>query len=109
MRTYTEAERVQAIALPLADKEAAAQLGIPRRTVTYWRAQYREGRHSAATPILEATRQDIAAKLWEAVTVGTEEVLRRMRDPKARLSDVAQALRVVAEQHALLTGGATAR
>src|SRR5438132_12015910 len=98
MRTYTEAERAQAIALPLDDKATAAQLGIPRRTVTYWRAQYRQGRHTAATPIIEATRQDIAAKLWEAVTVGTEAVVRRMRDPKARLSDVAQALRPVAEQ-----------
>lgn len=109
MTRWQPAERANAIGLALAigaDK-AAAQTGIPRRTISSWLSGER------TAPELEAaisrSRDDVAARLWEAVTVGTEQVLAGLRDPKARLGDKANALRIVAEQYALLTGAATAR
>lgn len=106
---WTPDQRANAIGLALsigADK-AAAQTDIPRRTISSWLSGER------TAPELEAaisrSRDDVAARLWEAVTVGTEQVLAGLRDPKARLGDKANALRIVAEQYALLTGGVTER
>lgn len=83
--------------------EAARRLNLPHRTLSHW----------AASPDMRAiilrSRDDVAAKLWEAVVVGTEAVLAGLRDPDARLSDKARALEVVAQQHALLVGDVTAR
>ena len=106
-RSYTEAERADAVGLALAigAKRAAEQLGIPRRTISSWL--------QTPTPGIEAailrSRDDVAARLWEAVTTGTDAVLAGLRDPKARLGDKASALRIVVEAHALISGGATSR
>jgi transposase-like protein len=104
-RHYSAETRSEAVGLALSVgvKEAGRRLGIPYRTVSHWLAR------PEAQVAITRSRDDVAAKLWEAVTVGTEAVLAGLRDPKARLSDKAQALRVVAEQYALLTGGATSR
>ena len=53
------------------------------------------------------TQDLLKERLREAVAVGVEVVLTGFRDPKARLGDKAAALRVVAEQYALLTGAPT--
>lgn len=107
LRTYSDGERAEAVALSLtigADA-AAKRLGIPRRNISRWRR--------TPTPVvagvIEASAQDIARKLWEAVDAGTDAVLAGLRDPKGRLGDKANALRIVVEAHALLTGGPTAR
>jgi hypothetical protein len=100
---YTSAQRAEAIglAITVGPSRAAKQLGLPTRTVTNWM-------HSPdAVVITQLTRDQVAAKLWEAVVTGTEEVLAGLRDPNARLSDKARALEVVASQHALLTGNPT--
>lgn len=106
-RAYTEAERADAVGLALAmgTKQAAAKLGIPRRTLSSW-VQRPTAEVQAA---ISRSRDDVAARLWEAVTTGTEAVLAGLRDPKGRLGDKANALRIVVEAHALITGGATAR
>jgi hypothetical protein len=106
-RSFTEAERAEAVGLALAvgAKEAATRLGISRRTVSSWLLR--------RTPEIESaiirSRDDVAARLWDAVTAGTDAVLAGLRDPKARLGDKANALRIVVEAHALISGGPTAR
>lgn len=106
-RTYSEAEKAEAVALSMTipTKVAAKRLGIPWRTLYRWKQQ--------PTPviagIIEATRQDVASALWEVVAAGSQEALRRIRDPGTRAGELAQLLKVAAEQHALLTGGPTSR
>lgn len=106
-RSYTEADRASAvgIALTIGTKKAAVQLGIPRRTLSSW--LQRQSPEVAAA--IGRSRDDVAARLWEAVTAGTDAVLAGLRDPKARLSDKASALRIVVEAHALISGGPTSR
>lgn len=109
MTHWTPEQRADAIgrALATSSKTAAAQTGIPRRTISSWLARERHAPEIEA--LIVDSREHVAAKLWEAVTVGTEQVLAGLRDPKARLGDKARALEVVASQYALLTGGVTAR
>lgn len=106
-RGYTEQERADAVgrALAVGAKKAAAELGIPRRTLSSWLHRPSPGVQAA----IVSSEKDVAARLWEAVDAGTTAVLEGLRDPKARLGDKANALRIVVEAHALLTGGATAR
>ncbi|HEV2006065.1 MAG TPA: helix-turn-helix domain-containing protein [Candidatus Limnocylindrales bacterium] len=106
-RSYTEQERADAVGLALAvgAKQAAAKLGIPRRTISSWLQR--------PTPAIEAaivaSEEMVASRLWQAIEEGASAVLVGMRDPKARLSDKASALRVVVEAHALISGGPTSR
>lgn len=106
-RSYTEAERADAVglALTIGTKKAALQTGIPRRTLSSW-IQRPTSEVQAA---IVRTHDDVAARLWEAVTTGTDAVLAGLRDPKARLGEKATALRIVVEAHALITGQATSR
>jgi transposase-like protein len=106
-RSYTDQERGEAVGLALAigAKRAAAQLGIPRRTISSWIQTPSPGVQAA----ILRSRNDVAARLWEAVDAGTEAVLAGLRDPKARLGDKASALRIVVEAHALISGQATSR
>lgn len=109
MTRWLPEARARAIGLALAvgaDK-ASAQTGVPRRTISSWLGGERPAPELAA--MAASSREQVAQKLWEAVTVGTEAVLAGLRDPKSRLGDKANALRIVAEQYALLTGGATSR
>jgi hypothetical protein len=106
---YTEAQKAEAVGLAIAigDKAAGERTGIPRRTVSYWRSR------PDSAPLLNAaiveTSQDVAARLWRAVEVGTDQVLSGLQDPKARLGEKAKALEIVQHAHALLTGGVTGR
>jgi transposase-like protein len=106
-RSYSDAERAEAVGLMLAigAKKAAAQTGVPLTTLYSWRRQPTATVQAA----IGRTRDDVAARLWEAVTAGTDAVLAGLRDPKARLGDKASALRIVVEAHALISGAATSR
>ena len=108
-RTYTAEERAAAIglALSIGPLRAARQLGIPPRTLAHWRAGERHGDDVA--PIVAASRQELARRLWEGVTAGVDAVLEGLHDPRQRLADRARALEVVMNAHALLTGGVTSR
>ncbi len=106
-RQYTPLQRAEAtgLAAVVGVTNAARQLGIPHRTVSGWLA--------TPTPEMQVaiarSRDDVAARLWEAVVAGTDAVLAGLRDPTARLSDKARALEVVSQRHALLVGDPTAR
>ena len=107
MTRWTPDQRADAIgrALAVGADKASEMTGIPRRTISSWLSGERP---APELDVIRAnSRSDVAARLWEAVVVGTDAVLEGLRDPKARLGDKAQALRIVAEQYALLTGGAT--
>jgi hypothetical protein len=110
-RAYTDAERAEyeGLALSVGPLEASKRTGVPKRTGYNWLKQIRSGDGVAARIIPADTREQVAGKLWQAVVEGTEQVLAGLRDPKARLGDKANALRIVAEQYALLTGGVTER
>ena len=107
MRTYTAEERAAAVglAMSIGPMRAAHQLGYPVRTVTAWRAGERHG--SDITPIVAASRQELARMLWQGVEAGVTAVLAGLHDPKQRLADRARALEVVMNAHKLLTGGST--
>jgi hypothetical protein len=104
-RRYTAELKAEAVGLAqsVGVTAAAKKLGIPHRTVSNWQ------RSPDMRAVVISSREAVAAKLWEAVVVGTDEVLAGLRDPEARLSDKARALEVVAQQHALLIGDVTAR
>jgi len=104
-RVYTLEERAEwaGLAAAMGPARAADRLGIPRSTVRAWRDL------PALRPVVEQTRTQVAEKLWNGVALGVDEVLRGLQDPKTRLGDKARALEVLAQQHALLTGGVTAR
>jgi transposase-like protein len=102
-RTYSEAERAEAVALAAAigPVKAARQLIIPRRTVSSWMHK------PAASPIIAAAEANIADMLRTAHSTALASVMVGLRDPKARLSDRARALEVLGEQLALAEGRAT--
>ena len=106
-RVYSEAERAEAVALSytLPVKAAAKQLGIPWRNLYEWR----RSPSPVVAGAIEASRADVARSLWQVVEAGSQEALRRIRDKNTRAGELAQLLKVAAEQHALLTGGVTAR
>src|SRR3954447_14297624 len=87
---YSQEQKAQAVGLAYTAgvSEAARQLGIPHRSISNWVAS------RSFRAIVVANREAVAAKLWEAVVVGTEAVLAGLRDPSARLSDKARALEV---------------
>lgn len=85
-------------------KQIAERTGIPRRTVTAIL-----GRTPVVEVVTVATREQVSARLWEVVAAGTQEALRRIADPRTRAGELAQLLKVAAEQHALLVGDVTSR
>jgi hypothetical protein len=103
-----EAERARAIATSGSARQVAAAMGVPRRTVSFWRRQDAERQHTGATPIVEATREELGRALWQGVTTATDAVRRGLDDPKARLSDKARALEVLLNPHQLLVCESTA-
>lgn len=100
---YTPTQRAEAVALAAAvgPAKAAEQLGIPRRTVSYWMHQ------PAQSAVIAAAEQDIADSLRSAHKLALAEVTAGLRNPKARLGDKAQALRILGDQLALSEGRAT--
>ena len=109
MTSWTPSERSHAIsrAVVVGSKKAATETGIPRRTISSWLIGER---HPEAAPaIVLAAREDVATAMWTVVSEGTAEALRRIHDPKTRAGELAQIIKVVAEQYQLLSGQATSR
>lgn len=111
MTTWTEEEKAEAIGLGYAKGaiEAAKATGIPRRTISSWLQKGSTTTSPAIRAAIVATEEATAAKLWETLTLGLEQVRAGLLDPKARLGDKARAIEVVAAQWQLLTGRATGR
>jgi hypothetical protein len=105
MRTYTYAEKSEAVALAasIGPLRAGDALGIPRRTVASW---MHKPEHSEVIRAAEAT---IAERLKDAHRVALDAVLAGLADPHSKLGDRAAALRVLGEQLALADGRATSR
>lgn len=83
-------------------KAIAAETGIPRRSVSSILE-----RHPVAQVVTAATKEQVSAALWSVVSAGTNEALRRIGDPNTRAGELAQLIKVAADQYALLTGGPT--
>ncbi len=87
--------------------QAAATLGIPRRTISQWALE--SATDGSLNVLVGANRELLVSRFAEAVNVGISAVLEGLKDPKTRLGDRARALEVVAAQHSLLIGDPTAR
>jgi transcriptional regulator len=86
----------------LTHKQIAQRTGTPRTSVSLILQ-----RAPVAQVVTRETRESVSAALWQVVAQGTEEAIRRIHDPKTKAGELAQLLRVAAEQHAMLTGQAT--
>lgn len=104
-RQYTDAEKAEAVALAMTigSKPAAAQLGIPRRTVSSWLQKPPVGLQ------VMATGRDVAESFWRVVDEGTKAMLARIHDPKTKAGELATIVKTAVDSHALLTGGVTSR
>lgn len=106
-REHTTEERARAIGLGLAQGALGASkaTGIPRRTISRWLAE-----PAGTLDVLSVkTRTQVAEEFWSGVVEGIAAVRAGLKDPKARLGDKANSLRILVESHALITGGPTAR
>lgn len=104
-RRYTATVKATAVGIAAVDgvTEAEKQTGIPKTTIDYWlrKPEFEQ---------LRTTAQEIVAEdFWAGVQIGIEEVSKGLRDPDVPLRDKAQALGVIYDRFALLTGGATSR
>lgn len=106
-RTYTLQEKTEAIglALSIGPLKAAKQLGMPVRTVSAWTAGERSA--GSLSPIVTATREQAADRLWQTLQAATDAVEAGLRDPRQRLGDRARALEVLVHAHELLAGHST--
>lgn len=106
-RTYTLEEKTTATALALSigPLKAAKELGIPPRTVAAWTAGERSAK--SLGPVVTATRQQAADRLWETLQRATDAVEQGLKDPRQRLGDRARALEVLVHAHELMAGRAT--
>jgi hypothetical protein len=107
MRRYTPQERANIAGLRasgLTEKEIANRVGIPRSSVNAILA-----RTPVAEVVQAATLEQVTARLWEVVSAGTQEALRRIAEPSTRAGELAQLLKVAADQYAHLSGGVTER
>ena len=104
-RRYTQEQKAQAVGLAVitSDEAASEQLGIPRRTIGYWR------NHPDFAELRQKTREDVAEQMWATIQIGVDEVAKGLQNPKAPLRDKATALGILYDKHALLTGSATSR
>jgi hypothetical protein len=85
-------------------KQIAQRTGIPRTSVSYILAQA-----PVAAVVERATVEQVSASLWAVVAAGTDEALRRIANPRTRAGEIAQLVKVAAEQYSLLNGGVTSR
>jgi transposase-like protein len=101
-RTYTATERAEAVALALAcgSVKAGKQLGISHRTVSSWVSG--EVKVPELRAVVLQTRQALAERMQEILSVAAEQVLAGLRDPKQRLGDRVRALEVALEAARIL-------
>ena len=97
----TRAEAV-GIALVSGDSEAARQTGIPVRTINEWRSS------PEFAELRARTREEVADLYWATVQEGIEQV-RIGLGGEQPLRDKAQAVGILHDRWALLTGQATSR
>lgn len=103
--TYPTKTRMETIgrALEVGTKQAARETGIARRTIEYWMAS------PEFAELKSKARDQVAEDMWAGVQVALREVLDGLTQPRTPLRDKAQALGILYDRYALLSGGATAR
>lgn len=104
-RNYTARDRARAVGLATVkgSKKAAAELGIPRRTLDYWlhSPEFAEFRHRA--------KEAFGEEMWGGIQIGFRAVMAGFEDPDVPFKDKANAFGTLYDRFALLTGAATAR
>lgn len=103
-RRYTAKQRAQATGLAIVEgvTEAERQTGIPKQTIDYWTTKPEFGH-------LRTTAQEtVAEQFWIGIQVGLREVIKGL-EGDAPLREKAEAMKVMADRYALLTGGVTGR
>lgn len=104
-RRYSATDKAQAVGIAIAEgqRPASEKLGIPLSTLHRWYADPETAR------LRTTAREDVAEQMWIGVQIGVAEMVRGLKDPKARLRDKSDATSMLAEKYLLLTGQATSR
>jgi len=92
------------VGIAVADGVTAAEraTGIPKQTIDYWQSKPEFGH-------LRTTAQEtVAEQFWIGIQVGLREVIKGL-EGDAPLREKAEAMKVMADRYALLTGAATSR
>lgn len=103
-RRYTAKQKAEAVGIALVDGVTAAerQTGTPKETIQYWTTRP-EFAHLRTT-----ARETVADQFWIGIQIGLREVIKGI-EGDAPLREKAEAMKVMADRYALLTGGATGR
>ena len=103
-RKYTEEQRAAAVGLAtsVGYSEAGRRTGINKSSIFDW------AKRPEFAALRETARERVAEHFWIALQVGLSSVVEGFTSD-APLRDKAQALGILYDRHALLTGGATAR
>ena len=104
-RQFTKQQKSEAVgyALTMGSRLAAQRTGCPRRLIDNW------VKDPALLDMAKQADDQMVQRLSEVMSEGIDAVRLGLQDPKASLQGKAQALRVVTEARALLSGGATQR
>ena len=104
-RRYSAKTKAKAVGIALVEgvTEAERQTGIPKETMHYWLRQ------PQFAHLRTRAREEVAEDFYTGVQIGLEEVSKGLRDPDVPLRDKAQALGIVYDRFALLTGAPTSR
>ncbi len=104
-RRYNAKTKAQAAGIAAAEgvTEAERQTGIPKETIHYWLRQ------PQFAPLRTTAQAIVVEDFWAGVQIGIEEVTKALRNPDVPLRDKAQALGVIYDRFALLSGRATGR
>ena len=103
-RRYTAKQKAAAVGVALVDgvTEAERQTGIPKETIHYWQSK------PEFAQLRTTAREVVVDQFWIGLQVGLREVLKGI-ESDAPLKEKSDALRVIADRYALLTGDATSR
>jgi hypothetical protein len=103
-RRYTAKERAAAVGIAVADGVTAAerQTGIPKTTIDYWQSK------PEFVQLRTTAREIVVEQFWIGIQVGLREVIKGI-EGEAPLREKAEAMKVMADRYALLTGAVTGR
>ena len=103
-RRYTAKERAQAVGIASVEgvTEAERVTGIPKETVQYWT------RKPEFAQLRTTAREVVIADFWAGIQIGASEIAKGLSGD-APLKDKAQAVAVLVDKYALLSGQATVR
>lgn len=103
-RHYTVKDKARAVGIALVEgqREAERQTGIPQKTIDYWMDD------PAFAQLRSRTREEVALEFWTVIQLAVKHVKAGLEGDEP-LRDKAQALGVLYDRYALLSGQATSR